>query len=544
MKKRFRLRIIIPAFPSFNIYTGIARKTTAYGPVCVATSANKLDLWDVEVIDENNCASRFCPKDANGMPDHHRLQEIRPADVVGFYGSLSSTIPRLFQISNLYKQMGVTTVAGGKHVENLPEEALANHIDVVVFGEGEDTIKEILLAHQEKCLWNDIQGIAFLHQGGIVKTPDRPEITDFDVYPFPDFNLVWYAKIRIFPLSRNRGCDMNCEFCAVKDRSRCSTPRRMLAQIAYLVETCNARKFFESSDHFATNREDTIEFCRLLAEYQKQNGVRLKLIVQVRLNDAAHPELLSAMRDAGIYTVCIGYESPIDEELKAMRKGYRSKDMLAWTKIYHDYGFFIHGMFMFGYPWRKGHGSEEKQVMPVQERADRFRQFIRKGRIDTAQVLMTVPLPGTELRERLEQDGRLYPLDKIGWEYYDGQYPLFEPDDGSNPEELQRAVGSIMSGFYSLNNFWRVVINIGFRFPTIVFPAALTLTTLRTRYLSAAFKWWNKQYFRNQATRFAGYFIVRNWFKKFRSDDFLEKLEEARTQLANQANSHEDDIRI
>ena len=139
---RFLFRIIVPAFPAFNIYSDIAKVTTALGPVCIATAAAKLENWDVEVIDENNCRSRFCPKDGKGRPDHAKLQQERPADVVGFYGSLSSTVPRLFDVAGLYKSLGATTVAGGKHVENLPEESLRNGIDVVVFGEGEYTIPE------------------------------------------------------------------------------------------------------------------------------------------------------------------------------------------------------------------------------------------------------------------------------------------------------------------------------------------------------------------------------------------------------------------
>lgn len=69
-----RLRIIIPAFPAFNIYSGIARLTTALGPVYVTTVVNKTDKWDVEIIDENNYR-RFGPKDASGLPDHEILQK-------------------------------------------------------------------------------------------------------------------------------------------------------------------------------------------------------------------------------------------------------------------------------------------------------------------------------------------------------------------------------------------------------------------------------------------------------------------------------------
>ena len=93
-KKRHRLRIIIPAYPAFNIYSRIAKGTTALGPVCVASAANEMEGWDVEVIDENNLR-RYGPKSPSGGADHEFLQKIRPADVVGLYGGLTSTIPRL-----------------------------------------------------------------------------------------------------------------------------------------------------------------------------------------------------------------------------------------------------------------------------------------------------------------------------------------------------------------------------------------------------------------------------------------------------------------
>ena len=53
-KDRYRLRIVVPAYPAFNIYSSVANKTAAVGPVRVASAINKMAQWDVEVIDENN----------------------------------------------------------------------------------------------------------------------------------------------------------------------------------------------------------------------------------------------------------------------------------------------------------------------------------------------------------------------------------------------------------------------------------------------------------------------------------------------------------
>ena len=95
MKRRRRLRMVIPAYPAFNVYSGAAKKMTALGPICVATAVNDVEGWDVEVIDENNYG-RGGPRDKAGLPDHSALQGARPADAVGLYGGLTSTIPRLF----------------------------------------------------------------------------------------------------------------------------------------------------------------------------------------------------------------------------------------------------------------------------------------------------------------------------------------------------------------------------------------------------------------------------------------------------------------
>ncbi|MCX8163725.1 MAG: B12-binding domain-containing radical SAM protein, partial [Candidatus Micrarchaeota archaeon] len=442
-----------------------------------------------------------------------------PADVVGFYGSISSSIPRLYEISTLYKKLGVITVAGGKHIENMPLEALYNDIDVVVFREGEVTIKELLLAIENNQDFNNIKGIAFLKENKIFKTPERPLIDDLDSLPYPDFNLMRYEKMHFYPVNRTRGCNSNCEFCAVKDKARSSSPEYMINQIKYLVETREASYFFEASDHFAANREETIEFCKLLASYQKKINKRLVFTVQTRITDARYPELLEAMKEANIDTVCIGYESPIDEELISMRKGYLSKDLFAWTETFHKYGFFVHGMFIFGYP------SKNLSSISLEERIKLFSYFIKKAKIDTIQVLNTIPLPGTELRKRLENENRIFPLGEINWQYYDGQYPLFIPDGSITATKMQNAIIKIMKKFYGIKNILKAIYHIVFHFPVIIFPASLTIISGNIKLIIKAFNFWYRNFFRNYSLRSGGYIVAKKWLKNFKKDNFLLRLE-------------------
>jgi len=507
------------------------KKTTALAAICVATAANKLSDWDVEIIDENNCSSKFCPKDELGRPDHVKIQEERSADAVGFCGSLSCSIPRLFELAELYKNFGVKTVAGGKHVENLPEETLRNNIDVVVFGDGEEAIRDILSAwQQDGRILDDIPGIAFLNQEQIVKTRERALIADLETLPFPDFGLLLYAKIKIYPVSWQRGCPYNCEFCAVKDSVRHCSAERLTANIIHLAVTRKARKFFIVDDHFGGNIHQKIErqkifrLCELLENYQRTNNTNFRISIQIRIDAAKYPELLKAMRNAGIEMACIGYESPIDEELRAMRKGYSTQDMVGWTNIFRQLGFCVHGMFIFGYPEKDSDSG--RPIISIEEKTRRFKNFIREAKIDTAQILLTVPLPGTELRDRLLEENRIF--ENIGWEYYDGQYPLFIPDDNIKPEELQEAVKKIMSGFYRLRHFWSVMTSLLLGFPLILGFASFSLLLLRVKYLTSAFKFWRKNFWRNQKMRFLGTFIIWKFTKNLETDGFLEKLAKAK----------------
>jgi radical SAM superfamily enzyme YgiQ (UPF0313 family) len=516
--KRHRFRIVVPAYPAFNIYSQVAANTTALGPVCVASVVDEMPGWDVEVIDENNLR-RYGPRSPLGGADHFFLQQQRPADVVGLYGGLTSTIPRLYEVARFYKGQGITVIAGGQHfVEENIKEALNSGIDYIVMGEGEETIRELLLSLQENKDLSLVKGIAYLKGGEVILTPAREPITDFDKLPPPKFSLVRYAKIKLYPVGRIRGCGMDCEFCTVRGKPRPASPERLLADISFLLETHDARHFFIVDDLFGQYREETIRFCDMLRDYQLSVGRRLDLVAQIRLDKAKDPELLSHMRQAGINTVAIGFESPIEEELQAMQKHIKPQDMIDLARAYHKFGFLVHGMFIFGYPLK----GENRMAMPTAERIKYYRTFIKKSKIDTIQILLPVPLPGTELRQRLKEQNRIYPHKEIGWEYYDGSFPLFEPDAPLTAQELQNSTYKIMVKFYQFKYMFMLALHI-FSFPTMVF----FLHNIRV-----GWRKWYRQW-RNSFLRFGGWVIMKGWKTEFNKGTFSNRLKRAQDQLKN-----------
>ena len=525
--RRLRFRMIVPAYPAFNIYSRVAKTTTALGPLLVATIVSRMKGWDVEVIDENNFR-RLGPKDGKGLPDHNTLQAIRPADVVGLYGGLSSTIPRLRELVHFYKDKGVTVIAGGQHfVGDNIRDALEDGVDFVVIGEGDSTIQELIKVIREEREPDEVAGIAFMRNGQVIKTRERAPITDFNELPLPDFDLVRYARIKLYPVGWIRGCGMNCEFCTVKGRPRAAPVERVVEQIAALLESHNARNFFIVDDLFGHKREDTLRLCGMLADYQKAVGTRLDITVQIRLDRAKDTELLHAMRRAGINTVAIGFESPIAEELKAMDKRIRPEDMISMTRLYHKAGFLVHGMFIFGYPLPEG----LRLSLSPAERVRRFRTFIKKARPDTIQVLLPIPLPGTELADRLAAQNRIFPHDCIGWEYYDGNFPLFRPDEPLTPKDMQSAIRKIMGRFYRFRSMFAIGFNV-LTFPAIIFsPFNIKIG-------------WRKWYrpWRNNILRFGGWIITKRWTSDFKRGTFMGKLTRAEQRLRNPENKPDDPL--
>jgi radical SAM superfamily enzyme YgiQ (UPF0313 family) len=508
-KKIFRL--IIPSFPTFNIYSSVARYTTALGPVMVATVISKLPGWEVEIIDENNYHGRGL-KDENGRPDHRELQLLRRADVAGFYGGLSSTATRLYELSRFYKEQGAVTLAGGQHFidENL-NEGLSNGIDYLIIGEGEITIRELFDTLTAGGEFDKIDGIAFMRDGKVIQTSPREEIKDIGLLPLPDFSLLRYARIKLFPVSWERGCGMHCEFCTVKGRVRCPSPDYVMDQFVSIFERYNATYFFIVDDLFGQHRLLALEFCERIKQYQEKMGVKFFITVQIRLDKARDFELLKAMQGAGIRVVAIGYESPIPEELKAMNKKLHPDEMIANTKIFHKAGFMVHGMFIFGYPAREGQAF----VMSAENRVKAFWKFIRKARIDTIQILLPVPLPGTELTKRLDDDGRIFSKEIIDWKYYDGNFPLFTPDYPLTAEDMHLANKALMSRFYQ----FRYVFSIGLDFllfPMILFPFFNVKDGWR--------KWYHS--WRNNVWRFIGWNILRKWTSHRSRDNFAARLEQ------------------
>jgi hypothetical protein len=125
------------------------------------------------------------------------------------------------------------------------------------------------------------------------------------------------------------------------------------------------------------------------------------------------------------------------------------------------------------------------------------------------------------LTRRLKEQNRIFPKHLVGWEYYDGNFPLFIPDAPMTPEEMQASSHRIMGRFYRFKHMFHIGLHILW-FPIFFF------------YLPNLKAGWRKWYriWANQVTRFGGWVLLRRWYAAFKKDPFPRKLAEAKKYLS------------
>jgi radical SAM superfamily enzyme YgiQ (UPF0313 family) len=187
-------------------------------PVALTTVGAALQPeHEVRILD-----CRLEPEDALAR----ELVSFRP-DVVGTTSMTTDAYQAKAVLRMARKILGdVLTVVGGHHPTLSPHEFDEPYIDIIVQGEGEHTIREVVehWSGSRTRAFMDIPGIRWLDPSGDRHDgPKRAQTTALDALPPADRSLIRRYQGRYFylifrPMASiftSRGCSYDCNFCAI-----------------------------------------------------------------------------------------------------------------------------------------------------------------------------------------------------------------------------------------------------------------------------------------------------------------------------------------
>ena len=228
------------------------------------------------------------------------------------------------------RQSGALVIVGGPDPPHHAESYLQHGADVVVIGEGEQTLEELLprLPSRDRD-WSAVNGIVFKSgDGAIVRTPARALLPDLDQQPFPDRSAIdvpsylnaWRERhgVGTVSLITARGCPYTCTWCSRSVFGE-SHRRRSVANVAdeveAIVDRYHPERLWYADDVFAIHKTWTIDYAREL------DRRRLRLPFECisraeRIDDA----VADALASLGCFRVWIGAESGSQRILDAMQR--------------------------------------------------------------------------------------------------------------------------------------------------------------------------------------------------------------------------------
>jgi magnesium-protoporphyrin IX monomethyl ester (oxidative) cyclase len=343
---------------------------------------------------------------------------------------------------------GIMTVVGGRYATENIEELFARcpNIDVIVRGDGEDTIRELVRTGSAA----NVAGLTWRDGGRVVHNPDRALTTISDtLYPNREKRRykyrISYRNIGLGysfdSLLGSQGCPFNCKFCSFKTNTlgqkrdwSARTPESVLRELKEI----DAKVVAFIDDNFFADIGRVHRICDLILE------ARMKKIflANARISIANHPDLLEKMHRAGFRLLMIGLESAQDKSLKLLNKGFNTEDVKKAFAVLRRANMLTNGYFIVGL-----FGESEEEMLEIAP-------YARSIGVDLI----------SPNRLRYEKYSGLAKLLEGNDEYYIGDgNRIFSKRYG--PADINRIVKRISSEFFDARQVWAIVrkgIRIGF----------------------------------------------------------------------------------
>lgn len=352
------------------------------------------------------------------------VQDIIFEDIVNYlynekfdFVGISFMTPQFYaakEIADIIKETipEIPIILGGAHPSVMPKETLDEipNADFVVFGEGEQTMLELLdCITKGQGSFTKIKGLAWRHQDRIVCNEPRSPYKNLDSLPYPDRGLIdqslyrhqsflsYYKRVQTIYTSR--GCPGRCVYCAsgfkLRTKVRMRSVDNIMDEISFLKERYDIDYLLIKDDNFTLNKKRIREFCTAI----KKGYPNLLWHCMCRV-DTVNYEILAMMQDAGLNDVFFGIESGNDQILKKAGKGVTTREVRKAVEATDKLGIKSYGAFILGLP-----GDSPETIRQTID-------FACSLPLTLAGFSILIPYPGTKVFEDF------YSVDKKALNYH------------------------------------------------------------------------------------------------------------------------------
>jgi len=327
------------------------------------------------------------------------LQRVQPP-IVGIYCNLMTKFNVLEMIAAC-KRLGAYVVLGGPEPPHYAEEYLAHGADVVVVGEGELALEELIPALMKSGphRLGPIPGLVYLNESGnVVRTAPRPYIQNLDALPLPDraaidiprYVATWRSHHGRGSLSVicARGCPYHCTWCSHSvfgESHRRRSPGQVAEEVAQLMEAYHPDQLWYADDVFTIHYRWLFEYANAL----RQRAIKLPFECITRA-DRLNDEVIQTLAEMGCYRVWIGSESGSQRILDAMRREVTVEEVQWATRALQKRGIEVGMFIMLGY--------EGEELDDIRATVD----HLKKAGPNVFLSTVAYPIRGTPFYEQVE----------------------------------------------------------------------------------------------------------------------------------------------
>ncbi|MCD4655018.1 B12-binding domain-containing radical SAM protein [bacterium] len=256
----------------------------------------------------------------------------------------------------------ILTIVGGIHVSSLPVKTLAEFpaFDMVVYGEGEHTLTEIVRNVANGTSLSSISGTAIRQKGQIHINPPRKLISTIDEIPFPSRHLINNQQYFPNPITYNhksipttgiiasRGCPYNCSHCSKgvwKNTVRYRSAQNVFLEMTECIKKLGIRDFRFYDDVLTPTDGPLVELCHLIIE----NELNVSFNCYSRIDHITF-DLLKLMKRAGCYHIKYGVESSSARALSLSNRNTTYEQAKTAIDLTRKAGILVKAAFIMGMP--------------------------------------------------------------------------------------------------------------------------------------------------------------------------------------------------